>query len=126
MKQKVVVKISMNGHKSRSKALKIAVGIQGVESAALQGQDKDQIEVTGDGVDAVVLTTSLRKGVGPAELVSVSPVKEGDKKQGDSGGGSGGGGEKKNEAIWQSVSGYYCPPPLYIHEVRDDNNCSIM
>ncbi|XP_057460284.1 heavy metal-associated isoprenylated plant protein 47-like [Actinidia eriantha] len=125
MKQKMVVKISMNGHKCRSKALKIAVGIQGVESAALQGQDKDQIVVTGDGVDAVVLTTSLRKGVGHAELVSVSPVKEGDKKED----GGSGGDQKKNEAIWQSVSGYYYPPQLYFHEVRDDrydNNCSIM
>ena len=92
-----------------------------MESAALQGENKDQIVVTGDGVDAVVLTTSLRKGVGHTELVSVSPVKEGDKKEG----GGSGGDQKKNEAIWQN----YCPPQLYFHQVRDDrydDNCSIM
>ena len=102
-----------------------------MESAALQGQDKDQIVVTGDGVDAVVLTTSLRKGVGHAELVSVSPVKDGDKNGGGGGDGdsSGGGRQKKNEAPRQCVSGCYYPPQLYIHEVRDsryDNNCSIL
>ena len=46
-----------------------------MESAALGGKDKDQIEVTGE-VDAVVLATLLRKNVGPAELVSVSAVGE--------------------------------------------------
>ncbi|XP_059664643.1 heavy metal-associated isoprenylated plant protein 16-like [Cornus florida] len=76
MKQKLVIKVCLNGKKSRSKAMKIVVGISGVESAALQGADKNQIEVTGDGVDAVVLTTALRKNVGYAELVSVTAVGE--------------------------------------------------
>ncbi|THG05751.1 hypothetical protein TEA_000092 [Camellia sinensis var. sinensis] len=57
--QKVVIKVSMNGQKSRSKALKKVVGVQGVEAAALQGQDK--IEVTGESMDVIGLTTSLRK-----------------------------------------------------------------
>lgn len=43
----------------------------GVESVALKGDDMRQIEVMGDGVDAVALTTSLRKKVGYAEVVSV-------------------------------------------------------
>ncbi|MBA0741729.1 hypothetical protein Gogos_014859 [Gossypium gossypioides] len=68
----MVLKVSMNGDKSRSKALKIAVGLSGVESASLKGDDKSQIEVTGDGVDAVKLASQLRKSVGFAELVSVS------------------------------------------------------
>ncbi|KAI6673444.1 hypothetical protein NL676_001350 [Syzygium grande] len=89
MKQKLVIKVSMNGHTSRfycfgpqnphSKALKVAGGFPGVQSVALAG-DQDRIEVTGD-VDAVNLTTLLRKKVGFAEIVSVSE----DKKAGDGG-----------------------------------------
>ena len=33
----------------------------GVESATLKGDDKNQIEVTGDGIDAAELTRLLRK-----------------------------------------------------------------
>ncbi|KAJ9687083.1 hypothetical protein PVL29_015798 [Vitis rotundifolia] len=40
MKQKVVIKVAMNGQKSR------------VESAALKGQEKEEIEVTGEEIDA--------------------------------------------------------------------------
>ncbi|KAI4347815.1 hypothetical protein L6164_008596 [Bauhinia variegata] len=65
MKQKVLIEVSMNDQKSRSKALKTAVGLSAkkirVETAALQGQAKDQIEVTGEGIDAVQLTRMLRK-----------------------------------------------------------------
>ncbi|XP_012067039.2 heavy metal-associated isoprenylated plant protein 16-like [Jatropha curcas] len=105
MKQKIVIKVSMNGHKSRSKALKIVVGVSGVESAALGKDDKNQIEVIGEGVDAVKLTSLLRNKLGKkdcltcflsnnktyAELVSVSPV--GDKAD-----------EKKEEAKVQPVN----------------------
>ncbi|XP_010251978.1 PREDICTED: uncharacterized protein LOC104593713 [Nelumbo nucifera] len=76
MKQKVVIKVPVNGSKSRIKALKIAVGIQGVESASLQGEDKSQIVVEGEGIDSITLAVSLRKSLGSAELVSVSEVKE--------------------------------------------------
>ncbi|KAF2311820.1 hypothetical protein GH714_026922 [Hevea brasiliensis] len=61
MKQKFVIKLSVNSQKSHSKALRIAVGVLGVESAALGKKDKSQIEVVGDGVDAVKLTSLLRK-----------------------------------------------------------------
>ncbi|XP_047951519.1 heavy metal-associated isoprenylated plant protein 47-like [Salvia hispanica] len=79
MKVKIVVRVSMNDEKSRSKALKITVGISGVESAALAGAEKDQVVVVGEGIDAVVLTRQLRKGVGHAELVSVGEDKKEDK-----------------------------------------------
>ncbi|KAI3457049.1 hypothetical protein Pfo_013712 [Paulownia fortunei] len=76
MKIKIVVKVSMNDDKCRSKALKISVGISGVESAALTGEGKDQVEVVGEGIDAVELTRQLRKNVAYAELVSVGEVKK--------------------------------------------------
>nr|XP_043622269.1 heavy metal-associated isoprenylated plant protein 47-like [Erigeron canadensis] len=75
-KQKIVVKVTMNCEKKSRKALKIAVGLSGVESASFVGSDKDQIAVTGEGIDSVELATLLRKGVGYTELLSVGPVEE--------------------------------------------------
>ncbi|XP_024968681.1 heavy metal-associated isoprenylated plant protein 47-like [Cynara cardunculus var. scolymus] len=75
-KQNIVVKVAMINDKKTRKALKIAVGVCGVESAALIGSDKDQIKVTGEGIDSVELARLLRKGVGCTELVSVGPVEE--------------------------------------------------
>uniref|UniRef100_A0A2P2L6U6 Uncharacterized protein LOC105131028 isoform X2 n=1 Tax=Rhizophora mucronata TaxID=61149 RepID=A0A2P2L6U6_RHIMU len=126
MKQKVVIKVRMNGQKCRSKAFKIAVSASGVESAALGGEDKTQIEVTGDGIDAVVLTNLLRKNVGYAELVSVSPLGEkNEEKPAEPNV------QTESQLIWSSS---YAMPP-YIYEVRNanyypycdpNNNCSIM
>ncbi|KDP22991.1 hypothetical protein JCGZ_01713 [Jatropha curcas] len=123
MKQKIVIKVSMSSQKSRSKAMKIAVGVAGVESAALRGQDKSQIEVVGDGVDAVKLTTLLRKQIGYSELVSVSAV-----------------GEKKNENIedkkgkakaWPYMGSeyVYAVPqylPCHYQQYPEPSSCSIM
>ncbi|KAB1208748.1 hypothetical protein CJ030_MR6G005857 [Morella rubra] len=88
MKQTVVIKVSLNGqksffgeldeHKARSKAFKIAVGIPGVESVSLKGEEKDQMEVKGDGIDTVKLTTLLRKNLGRADIVSVAEDKKED------------------------------------------------
>ncbi|KAI8557940.1 hypothetical protein RHMOL_Rhmol04G0049900 [Rhododendron molle] len=122
--RKVVVKVcSMNGQKSRSKALKIVVG---VESVALKGQENDQIEVTGDDIDAVAITTSLRKKVGFAELVAVAPVEEkkADPKTDDKG---------KEPTIqplaWPSGVPYGTPAPYYVQEIKYNDDpacCSIM
>lgn len=38
---------------------------------ALKGDDRSQMEVTGDGLDAVVLTSLLRKTMRFAELLTV-------------------------------------------------------
>ncbi|KAL7087127.1 hypothetical protein ACP275_13G047000 [Erythranthe tilingii] len=66
----------MNDDKSRTKAMQISVGISGVESAAITGQERDRVEVVGDDVDAVELTRQLRKNVAYAELVSVGEAKK--------------------------------------------------
>ncbi|XP_062107088.1 heavy metal-associated isoprenylated plant protein 16 [Humulus lupulus] len=81
MKQKVVIKVALNDQKCRTKAIKTAVGIDGVIQATLQ-QEKNQIEVTGDDIDVVLLTTLLRKCLKYAEVVSVSPIdKEAEEKK---------------------------------------------
>ena len=114
LQQKVVIKVAMNGQKSRSKAMKIAV-VSGVESVAFKGKEMDEVEVIGDGIDAAVLTSLLRKNVGHAELLSVGSA---EKKE-----------EKKNEIVYawnsypyESVVSHY---PIYPVYNRADS-CSIM
>ncbi|XP_055823511.1 uncharacterized protein LOC129892015 [Solanum dulcamara] len=129
MKQKVVIRLSFNGNdqKYRTKAFKIAVSQSGVESAAITGDGKNQLEVVGE-VDAATLTRLLRKNLGQADLVSVGPA----------------GGDKKPPAaaaapapatttVIQSQPGsYYYPYPSYqypVYQVTDSygqSNCSIM
>ncbi|XP_030519570.2 uncharacterized protein LOC115733033 isoform X2 [Rhodamnia argentea] len=92
--KKVVIRVSMNGSSSgflcfspltpRCKAMRVATGFEGVQSAALVGDDKDRIEVVGERLDAVKLTTLLRKNVGPAEIVTVSEADAKDKKESES------------------------------------------
>ncbi|CAL9084472.1 unnamed protein product [Musa textilis] len=69
----MVMKLTMEDAKKRSKALKTAVGLPGVISAKL---DEDKIVVVGDGVDSIVLTTMLRKKMGRVELVKVGSAEE--------------------------------------------------
>ncbi|PIN25609.1 Copper chaperone [Handroanthus impetiginosus] len=122
MKKKIVVKVSMNDDKCRSKALKISVGISGVESAALTGEGKDQVEVVGEGIDAVELTRQLRKNVAYAELVSVGEAKKEDA-------------PKKAETPAPQQAVVWAYPPAYegfpnypIYEVRGSSDpfCTIM
>ncbi|KAK4745877.1 hypothetical protein SAY87_012189 [Trapa incisa] len=88
MKQKIVITVPVKEQKSffscfnflcdgagGSKAFQIAAGFSGVDRAAYVGNSRDKIEVAGDGVDAVKLTTKLQKKVGFAALESVTEVK---------------------------------------------------
>ncbi|KAB5573179.1 hypothetical protein DKX38_000373 [Salix brachista] len=118
MKQKIVIKVTMKGPRCRSKALQIAVGLSGVESVGLVGQDKSHIEVVGDGVDAVELTDLLRKKVGYAELASVTVV--GEKKE-----------DKKPESAVQPVFWPMYGGGMPLADIRpihpyQDPSCSIM
>ncbi|GAU18575.1 hypothetical protein TSUD_325670, partial [Trifolium subterraneum] len=103
--QKIVIKVQlMNTSKSRSNAMKIAVGMLGVESAAIGGVNNDQIEVIGD-MDPVRLTNLLRKRFCRAELLSVGPVPVEKKEQKK---------EKKEDPVVPcSCPPYYAyPPPI--------------
>lgn len=48
----------------------------GVLSIAIQGDEKDQLVVTGEGFDSVKLTMVLRKEVGFASVISFGPDKK--------------------------------------------------
>ncbi|GAB2293733.1 hypothetical protein Dimus_027945 [Dionaea muscipula] len=76
MKQKIVIKVHMSCEKCRTKAMKVAATTSGVNSVALQGNDKDQLVVMGDKVDSACLATTLKKKVGHAMIVSVEQVVE--------------------------------------------------
>uniref|UniRef100_A0A2N9F7R8 HMA domain-containing protein n=1 Tax=Fagus sylvatica TaxID=28930 RepID=A0A2N9F7R8_FAGSY len=56
--------------------MKIAAKADGVISVAVEGSDKDQLVVIGEGVDSANLTCSLRKKLCYATLLSVEEVKE--------------------------------------------------
>ncbi|CAA2961644.1 Hypothetical predicted protein [Olea europaea subsp. europaea] len=103
----------MNNEKSRCKALKTVVGVSGVESAAVKG---DEVEVVGDGIDAVVLTRALRKCVAPADLISVGEAKKPEEKKPET---------PATPPVWS-----FYPRPYYpICEVRDpypETPCTIM
>ncbi|KAE8798635.1 hypothetical protein D1007_26123 [Hordeum vulgare] len=90
-KQKIVLKLPLDGERNRRKAFKAAVGMAGVTSATLEG---DKIIILGDGVDPIALTTMLRRSLGKADLLSIS---SGDDKKKDGGYGYGYGGEKKKD-----------------------------
>jgi hypothetical protein len=95
----------------------------GVEAASLKGQDKDQIEVKGEGIDTVKLATLIRKKVGHADIVSVAEEKKEDKKE-----------DKKDgeavQVVWPYTSGVpNYQYPIY-HEMNQEHpgnpSCSIM
>ncbi|XP_077216685.1 disease resistance protein Pik-1-like [Tasmannia lanceolata] len=80
MKQKIVMKVQMNCQKCRTKALEVAA-VEGADSVAIEGKEKELVVVIGEGVDAVSLASLMRKKVGHTELVSVNEVKKKDEKK---------------------------------------------
>ncbi|KAE8075480.1 hypothetical protein FH972_014195 [Carpinus fangiana] len=106
----------MAGQEARTKAMRIAVSVPGVEAASLKGQDKDQIEVKGDdSIDTVKLVTIIRKKFGHAELVSVAEDKKEEKKEE----------EKKPEVVPLTMR----PPSYHVpvsYPIYEPPSCSIM
>ncbi|KAH0448896.1 hypothetical protein IEQ34_022696 [Dendrobium chrysotoxum] len=132
LQQKVVLKLSMEDAKKRSKAMQCAVGMHGVLSVSHEG---DKMTVVGEGIDSVALTRLLRKKMGYVELEGVTAVEE-KKKEKEK--------EVKVEAevknnIQPVILPYYyygqsvgaiTQPPYYYVDVREpsyvQDNCSIM
>ncbi|XP_058728066.1 heavy metal-associated isoprenylated plant protein 47-like isoform X1 [Vicia villosa] len=75
LQQKIVMKVSMNCQKCRTKALKVVASANGVSFVGLEGDEKDKLLVIGDGVDAVKLANCLRKKVGHTQIESLGEVK---------------------------------------------------
>uniref|UniRef100_A0ACD5TXX7 Uncharacterized protein n=1 Tax=Avena sativa TaxID=4498 RepID=A0ACD5TXX7_AVESA len=76
-KQRMVIKVAMGCDKLRRKAIAIVVNTAGVSSVVITGSEQDDmLEVVGDGVDPVRLTSTLRRKVGSAQLVSIGSLKK--------------------------------------------------
>ncbi|KAL6275377.1 hypothetical protein ACE6H2_018978 [Prunus campanulata] len=116
MTQKIVVNVPMHCDKCRTKALKIAAAAHGVSKVSIEGADKGHMEVIGDGVDSVCLTSLLRKKLGFAAIVKVEEVKK-DKDD-----------KKEEKATPPPGCVQYCPPMFseLVHEYPESVQCSIM
>ncbi|KAJ4811108.1 hypothetical protein LUZ62_023674 [Rhynchospora pubera] len=113
MKSKIVIEVQMHCAKCRSKALQIAASTDGVDSVTLQGDGKNHLVVTGDGVDSVNLTKTLRKKIGRAAI-----VEQGEKKE-----------EEKKEKVEESKIQWGPSQPIVVYDLPSNPNpggCSII
>ncbi|OEL35103.1 hypothetical protein BAE44_0003878, partial [Dichanthelium oligosanthes] len=71
--QRIVIKAQMTCEKCRKSAMALAGSTCGVQSVEIVGDDRDQLVVVGDGVDATSLTKCLRKvvKVGRADIIKM-------------------------------------------------------
>ncbi|KAK7372573.1 hypothetical protein VNO80_05958 [Phaseolus coccineus] len=126
MKMKIVIKLNVASDECRRKALKIASECSGVESIGFEGECSDRVVVTGDEVDAVCLTTQIRKKFRYANLISVENVEE---EGGDEGGQEE---EQEEETMLEKIyppSYPICSSSSIYHLVVYDpypNTCSIL
>ncbi|KAF7815933.1 heavy metal-associated isoprenylated plant protein 47-like [Senna tora] len=71
VQQKIVIEVPLTCEKCRTKAMTIAAGSDGVVSVTIQRNERDQVVIIGEGVDATMVTKGLRKKLKYASLVSV-------------------------------------------------------
>ncbi|WOL12087.1 hypothetical protein Cni_G20851 [Canna indica] len=125
MKQKIVIKVQISCKKCRIKAMKLVASAEGVDSVAVEGENKDQLVIVGDGVDPACLTHTLRKKVGHADIIKVEEVKIAKQEE-----------KKPNAGPPKPVVHWYpnyppCPQLVYYDDYyacrsSNSDNCSIM
>ncbi|KAL8462308.1 hypothetical protein ACS0TY_032571 [Phlomoides rotata] len=76
MMQIIVLKVHLKSNKCRSKVMSIAVMTPGVLSVKFEGDEKDEVVVIGEGVDAAKMTSLIRKKVGHASLEFVADLED--------------------------------------------------
>ncbi|CAL5026969.1 unnamed protein product [Urochloa decumbens] len=60
VKKKIVIQVTMPNAKSRADAMALAAKASGVSSVGITGDQKDRLEVVGEGIDVVCLVNLLR------------------------------------------------------------------
>lgn len=94
----------------------------GIDSVALEGEDRDHLVMEGDGVDPVKLTNKLRKKVGNADIVKIEEIKKDDKKKNESKG-------ESSEPKMEYSQWYPQYNPVIVYDLETNSNpniCSIM
>ncbi|KAK5774848.1 hypothetical protein PVK06_042710 [Gossypium arboreum] len=72
-------KLGDEGEGFQTKVMKKVAETHGVISVGIEGDDKDKLVVTGDGIDSAKLIQCLRK-IGEANIQSLEAIKEKDNK----------------------------------------------
>ncbi|RLM75167.1 hypothetical protein C2845_PM15G11240 [Panicum miliaceum] len=67
----IIIRLQPDSDKGRSKALKVAASVSGVELVTVAGRGKDLLLVIGDAIDAGKLTRKLKEEVGEAEILEL-------------------------------------------------------
>lgn len=100
-----------NSHNTSQIIRRLAFLDAGVSSVVVKGDDK--VEVVGNGIDVVVLTTCLRKRMRRCP-VNIDTVETVDEKKEE---------KKKEEETWPKIVTTY---PLLINEPRQPSDCCLM
>ncbi|CAL0307557.1 unnamed protein product [Lupinus luteus] len=136
--KKIVIQVHMEREKCRSKAMQIAAAFQdeyvGVSSVSLEGERRNQVVVTGNGIDSVCLTSKLRKKFPYATLISVEDVIVNPTSNEGEHNNSGGGGqisETENVLVPYCNNHWNYPPQYPMYQVVYDsypthNGCFIL
>ncbi|KAL8033078.1 hypothetical protein ABFX02_13G139200 [Erythranthe guttata] len=74
MKQRIVFRVQLPCSKCPKKALKIAAEANGVDSIAVEGQQRNEIVVVGNNIDIIKLAARLRRKIGCTDVVTVSQL----------------------------------------------------
>ncbi|TVU14070.1 hypothetical protein EJB05_37516 [Eragrostis curvula] len=78
MRKEMLIRVKTSSEKgTHCKAIKVAAGVQGVESVTIAGEDESLLLVIGVGVDSNQITKKLRQKVGHAEVVELRTVDAG-------------------------------------------------
>ncbi|CAN6235299.1 unnamed protein product [Urochloa humidicola] len=110
MRKEIIIRMQLDSDKGRSKALKVAASVSGVESVTVAGSGKDLLVVIGDGVDAGELTRKLKKEVGHADIVELrTPPPPGSSPYLQRWPG-----EQSSQAVVSYYQHYYAPSPVAV------------